>query len=551
MNIRRHTLIALALIGFALSGQAQPIFTTETNNNPPKPPTFDYVTVDPFTGITTLYWTGSIFDPLGIDPQLPRPAFYIIYKRNTDAIGNTDLFYAIDTVSHTVRSYTDPTANGNESRQMYKIAALSQFMLSSNSTYTTSPLTIAHGTIWLTSSYDTCNATLNLYWEPYDGWLNEEHESFYRLYHSTSGAAGTFAQMDTVDRFARRYTIRNIAPNTNHYFYLTSSRTDTNLVTSSNIHHIYTHQMVPPSQMTIDSIIALDNSTEIYFRIDPGTDMRNFRVMRWEAPDTSQVIFSATSIAEFDSTTLTHISDASEVVAERMRPYYYKVDAVNSCDEVRAVSNLTNTIVPIAEAADCNISIRWTPLHVDSHRIPSRTGNTVRYTVYRMAYTKGASLDAIGNWTKLGEVTSPNYSDDVSRFQYQTPAYQFTFRYYIEGREYNAADEVVTYSRSRSATVDVPPVITVPSAIAPTMTTNINGRSRGRFEPVINFDAEFTLTIYDRWGKVVYHGNEGWDGRMADGTLAREGTYIYRLEVTTQRVGNFTKRGSVSVVYPA
>lgn len=550
MNIQRLTLILLIFIGFSLSGKAQPISTTETNFYPPKPPTFDYVNVDPFSGTVTLYWTKSQFDPTGTDPQLPAPTYYVIYRRNPDAIGNDDLFFAIDTVDYLTFTYTDPTANGNKGRQMYKIAAVAQYKHGSSNTYTTSPLTIAHGTIWLTSNYDTCNATLNLYWDSYDGWLNDQHQTYYNLYHSTSGAAGTFSLLDTVSRFARRHTLRNVTPNTHNYFYLTSSRTDADITTSSNIHYVYTHQMVGPSFIAIDSVIALDHSTEIYFRMDTTTDMKNFKMMRWDAPDTSQVIFSATVLTEFDDPWLTHITDASEFVADRLRTYYYKVDALNSCDEVRAVSNLANTIIPIAESEGTTVSLRWTPLHVDTYRVPGRANNTVRYTVYRKAYAQGESIDTYGPWTKLSETTSPNYTDDVSRFQYQTPAYQFTFRYYIEAREYNQAEEMVMLSRSRTVTTDVTPAITVPNAIAPTMTTSINGRSRAIFEPIVNFESKFTVTIYDRWGKVVYHGDKGWDGRMSDGTFAREGVYVYRIEVITQREGNFIKRGSVAVIYP-
>lgn len=542
----------MLLIGLALNSLAQPIYTTDTVYYPPRRPVFDLITVNPTTGATTLYWTPSVFDPTGTDPQLPRPVGYIIYRYGADALGNRG-FFAIDTVSYVTTSYTDPTANGNESRQQYRIAAISHFVNASHlphDVWKTSPQTTSHGSLWLTSAYDSCSSTLNLYWDTYIGWSNETHETHYNLYHSNFSNISSFTLLDTIGRFERRYSIRNIEPNTDHYFYITSSRTDTTLTTTSNMHHVFTKQVQPPTFITVDSVIAKHNSTEVHFSIDQSTAMSRFQLMRWEAPDTNLIVLSATEVAQFDSPTVTLRHDSSDAVAARMRTYYYKVDAVNPCGIVSAVSNLCNTIIPTAEADGTNVHLRWTPLIVDANRKPDRAGNTVRYTVYRMALAHGVSPDANGPWTRLDEVEQPSLTDDVSAYQFQNPAYQFTFKYYVEGREYTPTDDVVALSRSRAMSIDVAPNIVLPNAIAPSMSTLVNGRSRSRFEPIINFEAEFTLTIYDRWGKVIYHGNQGWDGRMPNGTLAREGTYVYRLEVSTQRVGNFTRQGNVSVVYP-
>lgn len=552
MTAKHYILTATLLFVLALSGIAQPIYTTDTIYYPPRRPVFDLVTVSPTTGATTLYWTPSVFDPTNTDPQLPRPEGYIIYRYGTDTLGNKG-FFAIDTVSYVTRTYTDPTANGNTARQQYRIAAISHFVNSAHpphDVWKTSPQTTSHGSLWIASAYDSCNSTLNLYWDTYIGWSNETHETHYNLYHSNFPDIGSFTLLDTISRFDRRYSIRDIEPNTDHYFYITSSRTDTTLTTTSNMHHTFTKQVQPPSFMTVDSVIAGLHRTELYFSIDPNTDINQFQVVRWEEPDTNLIVLSANTVTLFDSPTVNYTADSTDAVAARMRTYYYKVDAVNPCGVVSAVSNLCNTIIPSADAEGTTVHLRWSPLLVDTKRKPSRAGNTVRYTVYRMALAHGVPIETEGPWTRLSTVEQPYLDDDVSAFQFQNPAYQFTFKYYVEAREYTPTDDVVTLSRSRVMSIDVAPNIVLPNAIAPMMTTMVNGRTRSRFEPIINFEAEFTLTIYDRWGKVIYHGNQGWDGRMPNGTLAREGTYAYRLEVITQRVGNFTRQGSVSVVYP-
>jgi flagellar hook assembly protein FlgD len=60
----------------------------------------------------------------------------------------------------------------------------------------------------------------------------------------------------------------------------------------------------------------------------------------------------------------------------------------------------------------------------------------------------------------------------------------------------------------------------------------------------------YKITIYNRIGEIVYSGtNVGWDGRMANGSLAREGTYVYRLEVELESTRKLVKTGNLNVVY--
>ena len=47
------------------------------------------------------------------------------------------------------------------------------------------------------------------------------------------------------------------------------------------------------------------------------------------------------------------------------------------------------------------------------------------------------------------------------------------------------------------------------------------------FEPIINAAQSYTMKIYDRWGGIVYEGeNKGWDGKNAT-----SGQYFYSIEI--------------------
>ena len=50
----------------------------------------------------------------------------------------------------------------------------------------------------------------------------------------------------------------------------------------------------------------------------------------------------------------------------------------------------------------------------------------------------------------------------------------------------------------------------------------------GKFGPVSTCPVDFTLLIYNKWGNIVYSGNEGWDG-LSSGKEVPVGTYSYKL----------------------
>ncbi|HPX05327.1 MAG TPA: gliding motility-associated C-terminal domain-containing protein [Tenuifilaceae bacterium] len=90
----------------------------------------------------------------------------------------------------------------------------------------------------------------------------------------------------------------------------------------------------------------------------------------------------------------------------------------------------------------------------------------------------------------------------------------------------------------------------MPNAIDPSDTRSGTIYPRNIFAPIVSFNATYTLTIYNRWGQIVYQGNEGWNGKLSNGTFAPEGAYVYRLEVQTQDAQNLVKTGSLTVIYP-
>lgn len=522
--------IILVLVTISLTSFSQTF-------NKPKEPTLNYLTINPTTGAPTLNWTAP-----SADPQYPNPIGYIIYKRVVDQLGN-DIFVEVATVSQTTFEYTDPNSNGNLSRQYYKIA--------SQGTTEPSRLTPHHAQIWLASAYDSCNAKIDLLWNFYEGWNNIDIYEYYKLYMGDSPNWATFQLVDSIGKFNNKYSIRNVKENTDYYFYLTAKRIDKPYVTYSNLYHVRTKMATHPGYMTMDSIIAKDKGIYLYYKIDPTTEIKNFKLVRWEHADTSRSIFSAKTIEEFSDPTKIASVDSNDNWAARTRKFYYKVDAYNGCGSVIKTTNLCNTIIPKARSNGTNVHVEWDALEIDTLRHPDRIGNRVEYTVYRRAFTQNDDVNEAGELTiaKSG-ITDLNFEDDLSGFKGKTPLYKILFKYYIEAIEREPNNTGVTFVRSREVITEILPGVIMPTSIAPNSTITNNNRSRNLFEPIISFDAKYQLTIYDRWGGIIYHGNQGWNGQNDKGEYVKEGTYIYRIVIHTDDSGDVVKNGSISVVYP-
>ncbi|PZV87559.1 CHU domain-containing protein [Algoriphagus aquaeductus] len=69
------------------------------------------------------------------------------------------------------------------------------------------------------------------------------------------------------------------------------------------------------------------------------------------------------------------------------------------------------------------------------------------------------------------------------------------------------------------------------------MPTGFDSRQApGIYQGVSNCDTEFQLSVYNRWGQLIYFGKEGWDGTIS-GELAPGGTYSYSVNYYYQLEG--------------
>jgi gliding motility-associated-like protein len=100
---------------------------------------------------------------------------------------------------------------------------------------------------------------------------------------------------------------------------------------------------------------------------------------------------------------------------------------------------------------------------------------------------------------------------------------------------------------TKTITVEMPSELTIPNVFTP----NNDGINDVYHLKATNL-SEITMTIFDRWGHLVYEltsssGNVLWDGKSQLGTEVAEGTYFYVIKATGKDGVNYDEKGTISV----
>jgi hypothetical protein len=273
--------------------------------------------------------------------------------------------------------------------------------------------------------------------------------------------------------------------------------------------------------LKIDSVISRDAQNHIYFTINPNTDYSHFVVERSLFPDSE-----FTTVADFHSKSVGYVVDNQG----NSRPYYYRVSALNECEYIIFSSLAIGSINAEIIARESDNIVKWNDVQND-------TTNTTTFSVYR------TSPD-----TKSMIPTTQLWLSDIDIEDHDNTNYCYSVRAEVANNE----EKLIAIVQSDVTCYEPAAIWFMPNAVAPfsNVVNHKTGAARNTFQPLCQKPHTFLLKIYNRWGKEVYSGNIGWNGRTSTiGEDVPEGTYMYWVQIRFSNGKTEEKTGSVTVIW--
>jgi gliding motility-associated-like protein len=210
---------------------------------------------------------------------------------------------------------------------------------------------------------------------------------------------------------------------------------------------------------------------------------------------------------------------------------YYRLAAINNCNQPAVYSNLASNIVLVLNLDNDLIKLRWNPY---------RQWNGVTGSV--------RLLTDIGNGTVEGHYLAPgdsladiNYSD----LMYKVTGSEVCFR--IEEDEASNPYGAAGVSVSNRICTPVTEKISVPNTFTPD-----HNLVNDTFRPVLSFTpANYRLIITDMKRRTLFETNDfndEWDGTV-NGKALPEGVYLWFLKVITPSGKTIVRTGTVNLIF--
>lgn len=381
-------------------------------------------------------------------------------------------------------------------------------------------------------SFDLCREQNSLLWTSYKGFGNGPDG--YRVYYSDT-QAGAPVLVANVPKTDTSYIHRQVDANRQYHYFVVAYSNSVSDTSVSNVKAITTVMPPPPDIMNADyGSVEESNKVSLSFTVDDVAEVFAYRLLK-----------SANQTGPWDTLTsfprgISNIGYVDDLKTNT-ETAYYKVVAINQCRIESRQSNLAQNIVLSAVSASgtrYTNEISWKPY-------TSWLGGTETYRLFRSI--DGAPFEEIGSFGS-GVNT---YSDDITQFvqpDYHGTASKGYFCYYVLANEGPGNPYGITgTSKSNVACIQREAVVFVPNAFNP----NSQFDENRTFRPVLSFANDYSLTVYDRWGGILFRSGDplhGWDGTYK-GQMMPKGTYVYLLSYRSKDNKKVEKAGQVNLVY--
>lgn len=474
-----------------------------------KPPLIEYVTVKPDNTVY-IQWTKSESTALA--------GYYIAFfidtlGHNLDSVKSLPtsitLPYPLKLLNkHEITSTIDSV---NKKPVRFQVQAFDI----NDTKSTTGYHTTYHQTIFLKIDFDSCQSQMKLTWTNYIGW--KDNLAGYQIVLNGNPQPHVYGKQDTMHYIP-------VAINADYTFSIIAFTKDASYKSSSNTVVLNTTMSKPGSIQAQSASFINDHVVELHFGLDTLAELKNYKLYASTSPSGPFV--------QTDSFLNIHINPfITYDTLKALSPRYYRLMAVNYCKFAVPDSDLSTAVIATSQFSKNNILLSWN----EYMHYPGQA-NT-QYKLYR----------AIGNedFTFLKSIENNTFEDDVHSLIGKGSTGDIC--YYVEAINSSTGD----ISKSSKTCIDLSGDVFIPEAFTPN-----DDEKNDVFIPSFAFlpaSVDYHFIIYNRYGSKIFETTNplnGWDGKLALGNKAPEGSYVYFISYPASNGKKIEKNGSFALIYP-
>ncbi len=445
---------------------------------------------------------------IGWQPSKSKDVFgYIVY------IYEDGIWKVMDTLHGASNTFYADTLHADGSVHEYRIASL-------DTCRNASPLGEIHHTMVLSATPNKCDSIVSLSWNAYahmpggaasfEVFARSGKDGFQCI---GSGGKGSSFRCEGLD-VMRPYT-----------FYVRVWNADRSISATSSTVDVDFHRKPGSGVALLRSVsVTEDNDILVTAHVPDTADYRSLVLCRHLEPD-GPAVWSDT------------LAKCSGNCSWRQRgldvqqPHYYTVSLTDECNMAFYVSEpVANIVLHMDMDVEAN-RLSWSSYDgfralPDSYRVYRRAG-----TLSPFALLDDRPFPLRGYDDPLQDLPSGN---------------EIAYRVSAVGHVKGLPDTVECFSNT--VVMEDEPAIYIPNSFIPESDIEENRI----FRPVLHSvpAPEYLLTIFDRWGQVVFetrNPEEGWDG-LIKGLPARMGVYVFQLSFRMKNNKLYTRRGMVNLI---
>jgi gliding motility-associated-like protein len=432
-------------------------------------------------------------------------AEYVVYR--TDNSGAYQVIYTTNDITETQYIDADPSKNVEVRSYCYKVSVNNYCNLQTDLANLE-----AHCTIDITTS--SMDDAIELSWTPYTGWPSVQE---YRIYRVTNyiQQLGPPVQIGVVPGNVTMFTDSNVFCFQPVTYRIKAIQGSGNISSKSDI------DTGTPGHSGPDKPVHAVTAT---------VENNNFVRIEWDVPqgqELEEIIIErdgGNGFSEISRTSASQISFEDYNVNVNTQSYTYRISGLDSCGLLTPSGRIGKTILLEARREQGRILLGWSPY--------LKWENGVDY------YSIEVFSDASGQF-ELVDMVPGNITDyEDTRLDIPQPINCYRIIAYENGG--NGAQSV-----SNEACVVLEGVMYSPNAFSP------NGDGiNDRFLLKGTFIANFHMTIFNRWGRVIHESfdlEEGWNGTF-NGQPAPEGVYVFMATGIDFTGAEYKAQGSVTLI---